>query len=59
MLLNLSNETRSKLSNIEKYTAETWGEKQSKAYIKSFTDKFELIATLPHLGRFLFARDGF
>ena len=58
MHLKLLNQARSSLSSIEKYTAETWGERQAKTYIDSFYKTFNSIATLPRLGRFLFARNG-
>jgi plasmid stabilization system protein ParE len=58
MRLRLLNQANSSLSNIEKYTAETWGESQSQTYLNSFNKTFDSIATLPRLGRFLFAQDG-
>ena len=59
MRLDLSPEVKQTLLEITQYSLLVWGKKQSQTYLNSFNQKFELIATLPHLGRFLFTQNGF
>jgi plasmid stabilization system protein ParE len=47
------------LLDITEYTLLVWGKKQSQIYFNSFNNIFKSIATLPHLGRFLYAQNGF
>ena len=58
MRLDLSPEVKQTLLEITKYSLVVWGKKQSQTYLNSFHHKFESIATLPRLGRFLFAQNG-
>ena len=58
MRLDLSPEAKQTLLDITEYTLLVWGKKQSQIYFNSFKNIFESIATLPHLGRFLYALNG-
>ena len=58
MLKILSERVKLKLLEISDYTLEIWGENQRSIYLNSIHQKFDKIATLPHLGRFLFAQNG-
>lgn len=45
------NQAKLDISSIEKYTQDTWGEKQKFKYLSGLNYKLDLIATLPYLGR--------
>ena len=54
----LSERVKLKLLEISDYTLGVWGENQRDKHLNSFHEKFDKIATLPHLGRFLFTQNG-
>jgi toxin ParE1/3/4 len=47
----LSREAESDIDQIAAYTMETWGERQTDAYLAKLEDGFLLLAVRPHLGR--------